>query len=67
MFIDKLNLIRSDLDNHRRTHDEIFEKTISQRLNTSLQNYIDELSKSYTYVSDKNSMNVMKTIIRKGQ
>lgn len=66
MFKDKLYSIKKDLQKHTRDPDNVLEEAIKDRLTVSLINYMDDLNKSYLYVSDKNSMNIMKTLNRKG-
>ena len=64
MFKSKLYNILDDLQSHSKDRNEIFQKSIEERLEKSLNSYNEQMLESYKYLSTKKEINVLKKINR---
>lgn len=65
MLIDVLNDIQQDLKYHTNSDkSKLLEKCISDRLNSSLQQYYKELNDSVSYLECRNPINLFKRLNR---
>lgn len=60
-----LNSIKDDLELYNRPKDQLRQLYIEERLNKSLVNYYNELSKAVLYLSDKDQIRTLKNINRR--
>lgn len=64
MFKYKLYSISKDLESHHRTRSEMMSDAISNRLNKSLQSYVDSINKSYDYLKYRGEVRVLNKMNR---
>lgn len=66
MFNNLLLEIKKDLSMHHNEPEDVLSRCIQKRLNKSLETYIESLDISYDYLYDKNDLNIMRKLIKKG-
>lgn len=59
MFKNILLEIQEELNNHKRSRDDMFIDCVKERLNKSIQNYNEDLQKTLGFLSRQNELNVM--------
>lgn len=64
LFRDKLYYILEELNSHKRTPLELMKVCVEERLESSLNSYKHSLENSYSYLSTKDEMNVLKKLNR---
>ena len=64
MFKRKLKSILKCVQNFSTDKDEVLAEAVSARLQKSLDSYNDQVTKSLRYLSDKNSIRMMKKLNR---
>lgn len=64
LFRDKLYYILEELNSHKRTPNQVMQSCIKDRLESSLNSYKHSLENSYSYLSTKDEMNVLKKLNR---
>ena len=62
----KLYAISLDIERHKGGRNAIMQQSVEGRLNKALLNYDKEVANSYTYLSYRDSLRVMKKINKKG-
>ena len=65
MFKDNLLKIDEDLNNHKRNKSELFTECVKNRLKQSTDNYEDYITKSLSYLLNRNELNLMKKLNKK--
>lgn len=58
----ELRTIKEELNSHHRDRNVVFVEAVKVRLNLSLMNYYDSLNKSFSYLSSKESKNLIKKV-----
>lgn len=58
----ELCAIKEELNLHHRDRNVVFVEAVKVRLNLSLMNYYDSLNKSFSYLSSKESKNLIKKV-----
>ena len=64
LFRDKLYYILEELNSHRHTPSQLMEICVKNRLESSLNAYKYSLENSYSYLSTKDEINVLKKLNR---
>lgn len=64
MFKSKLYIISKDLASHHRSRTDMMSNAIADRLDKSLQSYIDSIDKSYDYLKYRGEVRVLNKMNR---